>query len=177
MAFLILMLLFTGLEGRAQDGKGEKLSPYYPTPDVVVDKMLRLGEVKRGEKVIDIGSGDGRIVIAAAEKFGARAEGVELDEGLAKQSVEKIRSLGLEKTARIIQGDALVQDYSSADVVMVYLLPSFNAKLRPLLERQLKKGTRVVAHDFDITGWTPVKSVLVEDDGEGVSHTLYLYVR
>ncbi|MBI4909759.1 MAG: class I SAM-dependent methyltransferase [Acidobacteria bacterium] len=160
-----------------QESTGQKLSPYYPTPEIVVEKMLQLGELKRGEKLVDIGSGDGRIVIAAVEKYGARAEGVELDEGLARQSTEKIRTMGLEKAARIIHGDALQQDYSSANVVTVYLLPSFNAKLKPLLEKQLKKGTRVVAHDFEIAGWTPLKTVLVEDDGEGVSHTVYLYVR
>jgi protein-L-isoaspartate O-methyltransferase len=156
--------------------KGEKLAPYYPTPLTIVEKMLRLGGLKPGEKMFDLGSGDGRIVIMAAQKFGADATGVELDADLWKQSTEKIKGLGLKK-ARIIHGDVLKQDYSAADLVTVYLLPASNEKLRPILEKQLKKGARVVAHDFEIAGWTPEKVEHIEDDGEGRSHTLYLYRR
>ncbi len=157
--------------------KGEKLAPYYPTPHTIVEKMLRLGGLKPGEKMFDLGSGDGRIVIMAAQKFGADATGVELDADLWKQSSDKIKGLGLSKRARIIHGDVLRQDYSSADLVTVYLLPASNEKLRPILEKQLKKGARVVAHDFEIAGWTPEKTEHIEDDGEGRSHTLYLYRR
>lgn len=156
--------------------EGEKLAPYYPTPESVVERMLKLGNLKAGEKMFDLGSGDGRLVIMAAEKFGADATGVELDQDLYKQSSDRIKQRGL-KNARIIQGDILRQDYSSADLITVYLLPSSNDKVRPLLEKQLKKGTRVVAHDFMVGGWTPVKEEHIEDDGEGRSHTLYLYVR
>jgi len=113
--------------------------------------MLELGGLKAGEKVVDLGSGDGRIVI--------------------------IRKLGLEKTAHIINGDILKQDYSSADLVTVYLLPNSNDKVQPLLERELKKGARVVAHDFEFRNWTPEKVEDIEDDGAGRSHTLYLYRR
>src|SRR5215469_15497397 len=87
---------------RAQDQPPGKLAPYYPTPAVIVDKMLQLGELKAGEKMFDLGSGDGRIVIAAARKFHADAVGVELDNSLFKQSADRIRKLGLEKTAHII---------------------------------------------------------------------------
>lgn len=155
----------------------EKLAPYYPTPESVVERMLKLGGVKPGEKTFDLGSGDGRVVIIAAEKFGADATGIELDADLYKQSSDKIKQLGLEKKARIIQGDILKQDLRSADVVTVYLLPSSNDKVRPMLEKQLKKGTRIVSHDFMISGWSAVKEEHIEDDGEGRSHTLYLYVR
>ncbi|MFN7939509.1 MAG: class I SAM-dependent methyltransferase [Bryobacteraceae bacterium] len=161
----------------AQDKKPEKLAPYYPTPEYVVEKMLNLSGLKRGERMFDLGSGDGRIVIMAAQKYGATATGVELDKDLWKQSMEKIRSLGLEKSARIIQGDAFIQDYSSADVVTVYLLPNSNDKMRPLLEKQLKKGTRIISHDFEFAAWKPEKTVTIDDDGEGRSHTLYLYRR
>jgi ubiquinone/menaquinone biosynthesis C-methylase UbiE len=143
---------------------------------MVVEKMLQMGGVKRGEKLIDIGSGDGRIVISAAMNWGARSEGIELDGELWKRSVEKAHALGIERRVRFIQGDALLQDYASADVVTVYLLPVFNAKLRPILERQLKKGTRVVAHDFEVAGWSAVKTLVIDDE-EAISHTLYLYVR
>lgn len=164
--------------GLAQQGKDtEKLAPYYPTPETIVDKMLKLGELKAGEKMFDLGSGDGRIVIMASQKYRAVSTGVEFDSDLWKQSTERIGSLGLDKRARIIHGDILKQDYSSADLITVYLLPSSNDKVRPILERQLRKGSRIVAHDFEMAGWTPVKVEHVEDDGEGRSHTLYLYRR
>jgi protein-L-isoaspartate O-methyltransferase len=151
----------------------EKLAPYYPTPETIVVKMLELGDLKAGEKMFDLG----RIVIAAAGKFHAEAIGVELDKDLCRQSLERIRKLGLEKEAQIINGDILKQDYSTADLVTVYLLPNSNDKVQPLLERQLKKGARVVAHDFEFRNWTPVKVEDIEDDGEGRSHTLFLYRR
>lgn len=157
--------------------KGEKLAPYYPTPEVIVEKMLALGGARKGEKVFDLGSGDGRIVIIAAEKFGMHAVGVEYDKDLYVQSTERIRRMGLAERARIIHGDMLQQDYSPADLITVYLLPVANDKLRPILEKQLKKGARVVAHDFEVNGWQPDKTEVIEDDGEGRSHTLYLYKR
>lgn len=160
----------------AQD-KGEKLAPYYPTPENVVERMLKLGGLKPGEKVYDLGSGDGRIVIMAADRFKANAVGVEFDEDLVKQSMDRVRALGLEKRARIIHGDLMQQNYADADLITIYLLPSAVEKAKPLLEKQLKKGARVVAHDFGIPGWTPAKEEHIEDDGEGRSHTLYLYVR
>ncbi|MFB3827581.1 MAG: cyclopropane-fatty-acyl-phospholipid synthase family protein [Bryobacteraceae bacterium] len=155
----------------------EKLAPYYPTPETIVAKMLELGGLKAGEKMFDLGSGDGRIVIMAAQKFHAQATGVEMDKDLYRQSTAKIRKLGLEKNARIINGDILKQNYSPADLITVYLLPNSNDKVAPLLEKQLKKGARVVAHDFEIRQWTPAKVETIEDDGEGRSHTLYLYRR
>ena len=173
-AVLCFGLVFCGI-GFSQDA--EKLAPYYPTPLTIVEKMLDLGELKAGEKMFDLGSGDGRIVIMAAQKYKADATGVEMEDDLYRQSMQKIRSLGLEKTARIIHGDIFKQDYSSADLITVYLLPVSNSKLRPLLEKQLKKGTRIVSHDFPFHDWTPVKEVSIEDDGEGRSHTLYLYRR
>lgn len=161
----------------AQDKQTEKLAPYYPTPEVVVEKMLRLGGLKAAEKMFDLGSGDGRIVIMAAQKFKADATGVEFDDALYKQSMDRIRSLGLAATARIIHGDLLKQDYSSADLLTVYLLPMSNDKVTPILEKQLRKGARVVAHDFEFSAWTPVKIEDIDDDGEGRSHRLYLYRR
>jgi len=167
----------TLLPAFAQQAETEKLAPYYPTPQTIVRKMLELGELKAGEKMFDLGSGDGRIVIMAAQKFDADATGVELDNDLWRQSSDKIRTLGLTKTARIIHGDVLKQDYSSADLITVYLLPLSNDKMRPVLEKQLKKGTRIVAHDFEFSDWTPVKTVDIDDDGEGRSHRLFLYRR
>jgi 16S rRNA A1518/A1519 N6-dimethyltransferase RsmA/KsgA/DIM1 with predicted DNA glycosylase/AP lyase activity len=175
----ILLLVFAAaLTTPAQEKKeAEKLAPYYPTPETIVQKMLQLGGLKAGEKVFDLGSGDGRIVIMAAEKFRANAVGIELDKDLYRQSTDKIQELKLQKTARIINGDILQQDYSSADLVTVYLLPLSNDKVRPILEKQLRKGTRVVSHDFEFRDWKAEKVETIEDDGEGRSHTLYLYVR
>jgi len=158
------------------DKAPEILAPYYPTPQTIVSDMLDLADLRPGEKMFDLGSGDGRIVIMAAQKYHADATGVELDDDLAAQSEAKIRQLGLEKTARIIHGDMLKQDYSSANVVTVYLLPESNLKVRPVLDPQLKKGTHIVAHDFEIGGWKPAKTVTIADDGEGRSHMLYLYI-
>jgi protein-L-isoaspartate O-methyltransferase len=153
------------------------LAPYFPTPQTIVRRMLELGELKAGEKMFDLGSGDGRIVIMAADKFKADATGVEIDEALFKQSMARIRKLGLESRARIILGDMLEQDYSSSDLVTVYLLPGATDKIRPLLEKQLRKGARVVAHDFEISDWQAAKVVDIDDDGEGRSHRLFLYRR
>ncbi len=167
---IIAALLLTCLQA-------EKLAPYYPTPMTVVERMLKLGELKPGEKMFDLGSGDGRIVIMAAKKFKADATGVEFDGVLHRKSSKEIKRLKLDKSARIIFGDIFEQDYSQAGVVTVYLLPGSNDKLRPMLEKQLRKGTRIVSHDFEFSDWKPMKTELVEDDGQGRSHTLFLYVR
>src|SRR5215813_2134030 len=109
---VLFALLGAAFGAQEKAGEAEKLAPYYPTPELIVDKMLQLAGLKAGEKMFDLGSGDGRIVIMAARKYKAEAIGVELDESLVKQSSEKIKSLGLSATARIIQGDLLLQDYS-----------------------------------------------------------------
>lgn len=176
MRTILILILLTGTALLAQSGDGDKLAPYYPTPETIVERMLQLGGLKAGEKMFDLGSGDGRIVIMAAQKFHADAVGVELVPDLCRQSMARIRKLGLEKTAHIINGDLLKQNYSSADLVTVYLLPeSIDKQVQPLLDKQLKKGARVVAHDFEFKAWTPEKVENIADDGEGRSHTLYLY--
>ena len=175
---LALIVLAAGALAQTPATKDDnKLAPYYPTPNVIVERMLTFAGLKTGETMFDLGSGDGRIIIIAAQKFHAKAIGVELDNDLAISSAARIRRMGLDKMARIIHGDILTQDYSSADVIAVYLLPESNIRVRPILEPQLKKGTRIVAHDFEIGGWTPVKTETIADDGEGRSHTLFLYVR
>jgi predicted RNA methylase len=170
-----LSLVLLGAAALAQTDN--KLAPYYPTPNTIVERMLNFAGLKAGETMYDLGSGDGRIVIIAAQKYHAKAIGVELDNDLAISSAARIKKLGLEKTARIIHGDVLTQNYGDADVITVYLLPESNIKVRPVLEATVKKGTRIVAHDFEIGGWTPVKTETIADDGEGRSHTMFLYVR
>ncbi len=172
----VLLLSFAPLLSAQVKKEVEKLAPFYPTPESVVERMLKLGELKPGEKMFDLGSGDGRVVIMAADRFKADATGIEIDPDLYKQSMDRIRSMGLERRARIVNGDIAAQDFSTANLLTVYLLPSSNDKLRPMLEKQLKKGARVVSHDFQFAGWKAVKEEHIEDDGEGRSHTLYLYV-
>jgi ubiquinone/menaquinone biosynthesis C-methylase UbiE len=171
---LLLCLLALGLQDH--DKPPEKAAPYYPTPQVVVDRMLKLGELKKGEKLYDLGSGDGRIVITAAQKIGATAIGVELDKSLVAQSRQRILNLNLGKLASIIEGDLFLQDYSDADLITVYLLPITNIRLSPVLEKKMKRGARIVCHDFEFTEWNPEKTEVMEDT-EGRSHTLFFYRR
>lgn len=160
----------------AQGPEKGSLAQFYATPNTVVDKMLELGGLKAGEKMFDLGSGDARIPIMAAQKYKANGVGVELSPSLVKQSRDRIKQLGLTEKVTVIEGDLLKQDYSSADLITVYLLPVGNELVTPILEKQLKKGARVVAHDFEFSAWRPVKTLEVNDD-EGRSHTLRLYQR
>jgi ubiquinone/menaquinone biosynthesis C-methylase UbiE len=150
--------------------------PYVPTPQEIVVKMLDLAKVTPDDVVYDLGSGDGRIVITAAQKFGAHAVGVEINPDLYRQSSERIKELGLQDRARIIYEDMFHVSVHPATVVIMYLLTSFNEKLRPMLERELRPGTRIICHDFHVPGWTPDKVVEVMSN-YGISHRLYLYVR
>jgi precorrin-6B methylase 2 len=128
--------------------------PFVPTPQVVVDEMLRIARVGPNDFVMDLGSGDGRIAITAASKFSARALGVELNDNLIFQSEENARQAGVEKSVKFLQQDLFKADLSQASVITMYLLPSVNRRLRPRL-LDLKPGTRIVAHDFDLDDWKP----------------------
>lgn len=145
----------------AQDAgfESKKIVPFVPTPQDVVEKMLEVAQVKKDDVVYDLGSGDGRIVITAAKKYGARAVGFEIDPDLIKQSREAIRKEGLEHLAEIREQDILTVDVSAATVVTLYLLPDVNLMVRPNLLRQLKPGSRVVSHAFDMGDWKPEKVV------------------
>jgi SAM-dependent methyltransferase len=129
--------------------------PYVPTPPVVVEEMLRLAEVGPGDFVIDLGSGDGRILIAAAKKFGARGVGVELDPERIDESVYGAQLAGVSDRIAFQRQDLFKFDIGQATVVTMYLLPSVNIRLRPRLLRELKPGTRIVSHDFDMEDWQP----------------------
>ena len=150
--------------------------PYVPTPQDIVDKMLELAKVTSDDVVYDLGSGDGRIVITAAQKCGAHAVGVEINPDLYRLSSSRIKELGLDDRAHIVCEDMFNVSVSRATVVTLYLLTSFNEKLRPKLETQLHSGARVVCHDFHIPGWDPEKVVDVISKN-GIPHKLYLYVR
>ena len=129
--------------------------PYVPTPPVVVEEMLRLAGVGPGDFVMDLGSGDGRILIAAAKKFGARGMGVDLDPERIEESVYAAQVTGVSDRVTFQQQDLFKFDISAATVVTMYLLPSVNLKLRPRLLKELKPGTRIVSHDFDLEDWRP----------------------
>lgn len=128
--------------------------PYVPSPQVVVDEMLRLADVGPRDFVIDLGSGDGRIPITAARKFGARALGVDLDFHLVIQSEESARQAAVEDRVKFLRQDLFKTDISQATVITMYLLPAVNRRLRPQL-LDLKPGTRIVTHDFDLDDWRP----------------------
>ncbi len=160
----------------AQEAPPHKDVPFVPTPLPVVERMLELAHVDRDDVVYDLGSGDGRIVIMATQKFGAQAVGVELDDELFKKSSARIAELGLEKRARILHANFFETDLRPATVVTLYLLTIVNERLRPILEKQLRPGARVVSHDFQISEWKLEKVEKVTSDN-GISHTIYLYVR
>jgi Ribosomal RNA adenine dimethylase len=157
----------------AQSVEIKSLAPYVPSPHKVVERMLEIAEVKPTDTVYDLGSGDGRILVTAVQKFGARAVGIEIDPDLAKKSEARLQELALDNRAKVIQANLLDVDLSPASVVTLYLLTSANTMLKPNLEKSLKPGSRVVSHDFQIDGWTPVKTERVRGDGR--THTIYLY--
>ena len=147
--------------GRAWDGAGTTLYP-----------MLELADLKPGEKLYDLGSGDGRILITAVVRFKAKAVGVEISDVLVASTNDRIRRLGLDNDARVIHGNFLDADLSPADVVTLYLATDANELLRPNLEKFLRNGARVVSHEYAMPGWKPK---LVEKDPERHGHTIFLY--
>jgi SAM-dependent methyltransferase len=158
------------------DAQKDRLAPFVPSPMKVVEEMLKLAGANKSDRVYDLGSGDGRIVIMAAEKFGAQSVGIELDETLVAQSRARIKELKLEDRARILHGNIYEADLSKATVVTLYLLTSVNERLKPILEKRLRPGTRVVSHDFQVPGWEPKQTAHVTSEA-GVTHTIHLYVR
>ena len=156
---------------RAQEGK---IVPYVPTPQEVVDRMLDLAQVKKGDVVYDLGSGDGRIVVTAAKKYGVKAIGFEIDPQRIKESHENIKKAGVENLVEIRQQDIRTVDLSGASVLTMYLLPEVNLMIRPNIWKQMKAGSRIVSHDFDMGDWKPLKTENIKD-GSNWDHTLYLW--
>ena len=155
------------------------LAPFVATPTSVVRQMLILADLKPGEVMYDLGSGDGRAVIMAAKDFGATSVGVELRDDLAKRALDSIQELDLAEKTRIIQKDIFAVNLSAANVVFLYLTTSANEKIKPKLEAELESGTRVVSHDYEILGWKPLKvDTFCENPKLGYpSHTIYVYKR
>lgn len=163
--------------GRQQDGLKHIRKPdifFLPTPPEVVDKMLELAQVKKGDLVYDLGCGDGRIVIAAAKRYGCKAVGYDIDPNRVRQSRKNVDANNVGDLVKIEQADIFTLDLSKADVITLYLLPDLNVKLIPQLEK-LKPGSRIVSHDFDMKGVTPDKVVTVKSDNGSGEHTVYLW--
>lgn len=173
--FLLLGLSMAGFaQGpRISDFKND-LAPYVGSPQHAVARMLEMANLKPGETLYDLGCGDGRILIAAAERYKIKAVGVEISERLAKEAANKVRKQGLQNSIRIIHGNLLETDLSRADVVTLYLNNSANESLRPNLERYLRPHTRVVSYDYPIPGWKPIDTSDTEGHN-GDTHTIYLY--
>lgn len=171
----ILTSLIKQVIDRLKGREGDSLAPYVPSPPIVVDRMLQIAGLREGEILYDLGCGDGRIVITAATKYGVNCVGVELDYCRYNRCLKKVRKMNLEGRVKIIHGNAMEISLRDADVVTLYLLTKSNERIRPNLERDLKRGARVVSHDFAIPGWTPT---LVEEIRElNDSHLIYLYTR
>ncbi len=153
--------------------KPQSLAPWVVSPANVVDKMLEIARVKPGETVFDLGSGDGRVLIAAASKFGAKAVGVELSERLVRSSQQRIKDEGLEDKITVVHANLMDVDVSGADVVVLYLLHDANETVRPKLEKQLRAGARVVSHDYEIRGWKYQTKESAQANRR--EHTIYVY--
>lgn len=146
-------------------------APYVPTPQVVVDRMLAMAEVGADDVVYDLGSGDGRVVITAAQHFGARGVGIEIDPQLVAEARANAEAAGVSDRVQFRQEDLFTADLSEATVVTLYLLPEVNLRLRPLLLSQLKPGTRIISHSFDLGDWEPEEVEVVR--GPHKLHILY----
>lgn len=133
--------------------------PYVPTPPEVVDMMLKIANVTKNDVVYDLGCGDGRIVIAAAQEYGARGVGVDIDPQRIKEARDNAQKAGVTDRVKFLQQDFFATEIGEATVVTLYLLPAINLKLRPKLFQELKPGTRVVSHNFDMGDWRPEKTV------------------
>jgi len=139
---------------------------YVPTPHEVVDDMLRLADVKQGDILYDLGSGDGRIPIAAAQKYGIRATGIDIDPERIAEAKQKARGAGVSKLVEFRQEDLFKANFRDATIVTLYLLPDLNLRLRPRLWAELRPGTRIVSHQFDMGDWKPEKKL--ESNGRTV---------
>jgi protein-L-isoaspartate O-methyltransferase len=172
---ITLVLVWTALTAGAQQrfGPAENLAPYIPTPEILVQRMLEAARVKAGDVVYDLGSGDGRIVIMAAQKFNARSVGIEIRPDLCRRAEDRVKALGLEDRVRIVQDSALRVDLSPATVVTMYLLTDSNERMRPSLEKYLKPGARVVSNDYPVRGWRAAEMLVVRTGS--AEHRIFVY--
>jgi cyclopropane fatty-acyl-phospholipid synthase-like methyltransferase len=178
IALIIFLLNWLNSAG-AQVGPNEEI-PFVPTPIEVIDRMLELAQVKKGDVLYDLGSGDGRIVIRAAKKYGVRAVGIEMDQVLLEKARKDAKAEGVSHLVEFRAEDALKADISPATVITLYMLPWFNEAMKPNFKKMLKPGARIVAHDFGIEGWEPDKTeklpkIEIMPGGRKHQHTIYLW--
>jgi len=176
---LLLTCLLSAVAGALAANDREEI-PFVPTPIEVVDRMLELAEVKKGDVVYDLGSGDGRIVIRAAKKYGVRAVGIEMDSWLLDKAKQDAQAAGVSHLVEFRSEDALKTDLSKATVVTLYMLPWFNEAMKPRFKKFLKPGARIVAHDFGIEGWAPdriekLPEPEIKNRGYKHYHMIYLW--
>jgi SAM-dependent methyltransferase len=155
-----------------QPERSPYIAPFVPTPQEVVERMLQLAELGKGDVLYDLGSGDGRVVVSAAARYGVKAVGFEIDPVLVKESRQTIRRAGLEHLAEIREEDIRTVDLSAATVLTMYLYPAANLRLRATILRQMKPGARVISHDFAMGNWKPER-VETMTDSMGLSRTIY----
>jgi hypothetical protein len=148
--------------------------PYVPTHEMIVDEMLRMAEVKGDDVLYDLGSGDGRIPITAAKQFGTRGVGIDLNPERISEANENAKKAGVTDKVRFIEGDIFRSDFRDASVVTLYLLPEINLRLRPQLLEQLKPGTRVVSHNYNMGDWQPEQTKTITTP-DGVDHFIYFW--
>ncbi|HEX6437805.1 MAG TPA: class I SAM-dependent methyltransferase [Candidatus Binatia bacterium] len=154
--------------------------PFVPTPVEVVDKMLEMAKVRENDVLYDLGSGDGRVVIRAAKRYGARAVGIEMDQTLLDKARKSAETEGVGHLVEFRAEDALTTDLSPATVVTLYMLPWFNEAMKPNFRKFLKPGSRIVAHDFGIEGWKPDKTEKLSEPEKKAGgyvhyHTIFLW--
>ena len=170
--FITLLILASPNNLVAQDATN--LAPFVPTPQEVVDRMLELAEISENDVVYDIGCGDGRIVITAAQRYGSRGVGIDIDPQRIAESRANAERAGVSHLVEFIEQDALTVNVSDATVVTLYLLSSSNVKLRPILTSQLEPGARIVSHAFSMGNWEADHTERFEDTS-GTTRTLYLW--
>ena len=178
MKLLAALLLVFASSPRADELEWQV--PFITTPEEVVERMLELAGTRAGDTVVDLGSGDGRIVIMAAKKFGARGLGIELDQRLVDKSRDNARAAGVADRVSFEQGDVLTADISRGSVVTVYLLPGLIGQLQQRFTGELRPGTRIVSHAFGMTGWAPDRTGVIRlskaHPGQGDESRLFLWV-
>jgi len=180
-AALALCVAAPALAQDLDDSKDNVAGPYVPTPWVIVEEMLKLADIRDEDVVYDLGSGDGRLVITAAKRFGARGVGVELQTELVEMARIGAKHEGVADRVKFVQGDLFQADIRSASVVMLYLLPRFVTRLVPKLRAESRPGTRIVSHDYPLAPWPPDKELSMDvPEKEMISGTswtrLYYYV-
>lgn len=173
ISMLVLAFQLQAQEPNLKDFKNN-LAPTVGSPERAIDKMLEMANPRPGETLYDLGCGDGRILIAAAERYKVKGVGIEISSRLAETAAENVKKHRLQGEVKIIHGNFMQTDLSPANVVTLYLATTANDTLRPNLERYLRPSTRVVSYDYPIPGWKPIETSETEGH-QGAVHTIYLY--